>query len=210
MRCSTIITVVFLNQIMTRQVFSVISDKNWFVNGSQTCKTYTNQTNLATNAALHSDTYLNTTFYYMTNVSDFAQNLHLIVFLGSDEETKTNLLLEIKIGFENDFNDLIYQLKTFQNDSRTIAGKVPLPQMKNNVILSIDLSIQMNMISQNATLLASTNSGENENEVSLIEYYYHFTRNYTNETLRKGIWSSFKTNTCTQASFILHKYEIKR
>ena len=70
MRCSTIITVVFLNQIMTRQVFSVISDKNWFVNGSQTCKTYTNQTNLATDAALHSDTYLNTTFYYMTNVGN--------------------------------------------------------------------------------------------------------------------------------------------
>ena len=210
MRCSTIITVVFLNQIMARQVFSDISDKNWFVNGSQNCKTYTNQTNLATNAALHSDTYLNTTFYYMTNVSDFAQNLHLFVFLGSAEETKTNVILDFKIDFENDFNDLNYRLQTFKNDARVIGGKVPLPQMKDNVILSIDLNIQINMISQNATLLASTKSGENENEVSLIEYYYYFARKYPDETLRKDIWSYFKTNSCTLTSFTLHKDEIKR
>merc|ERR1711963_1009535 len=117
---------------MTRQVFSDISDENWFVNGSQTCKTYTNQTNLATNAALHSETYLNATLYYMTNISDFAQKLRLIVYLGSDQETKKIELLEIKIDFENDFNDLNYRLQTFQNDYRTIDGKVPLPQLKDN------------------------------------------------------------------------------
>ena len=102
-RCSIVITVVLIHQLMSRQVFGDISDENWFVNGSQTCKTYRNQTNLATDAALYSTLHFNTTIYYMTNVSDWTQNLHLFMPMGRNEETEKNLLLDLKLDFKNDF-----------------------------------------------------------------------------------------------------------
>ena len=49
-----------------------------------------------------------------------------------------NVFVDIKIDFRNDFNDLNYTLK---KDNDILLGVVPLPRLRNNVILEMDIHI---------------------------------------------------------------------
>ena len=190
------ITVVLLPQFMVMLVSGDISEENWFVNGIQTCEKYTNRTNLATNAAINSILHLNTTFYYLTNASDATQNLHLSISFQNNETNDENVFVDLKIDFRNDFNDLNYTLK---KDNDILLGVVPLPRLRNNVILEIDLNIYLNAIDKNMTIVSSTKSGENGVEFTLLEDYIHFPHHMRKSQMEK-LWVSYETNTCSHIS----------
>ena len=192
----TFITGVLLPQLMVMLVSGDISEENWFVNGSQTCETYTNRTNLATSAAIDSTLHLNTTFYYLTNASDATQNLHLSMLIQNYETNDENLFFDIKIDFRNDFNDLNY---TLRKGNDILLGVVPLPRLRNNVILDIDLNIYLNAIDKNMTIASSTKSGENGQEFALLEDYTLFPHHLWNRQVDQ-LWVSYGTNTCSHIS----------
>ena len=190
------VTVVLLPKLMVMLVSGDISEENWFVNGIQTCETYTNRTNLATNAAIDSTLHLNTTFYYLTNASDATQNLHLSMSVPNNETHDENVFVDIKIDFRNDFNDLNYTLKKGDD---ILSGIVPLPRLRNNVILEIDLNIYLNVISKNMTITASTKSREKGEEFTLLEDYIHFPHHIRKSQMDR-VCVSYETNTCSHTS----------
>ena len=210
MRYLIFITVVLVHQLHVRQVFGDISEENWFTNGSQTCKKFVNQTNLATNAAINSSLHLNATFYYLTNVSDLTQNLNFFMFNKNNESTEKDLFLDIKLDFRNNFNDLNYTLKTFPEEVSDKHGVVPLPRLRNNVELGIDLNIYLDLMSRTITILLSTKSGKYRNKSPLFEHYFSISHNVSWKNLIGNVWVSYITNTCSYKSITLQNEELTR
>ena len=134
---------------MVYQLYSVagILEENWFENGSQNnCKNYYSNTLLAKTLTDVSTLHINSTFSYMTNVTDLTQTLHLYLYtLNSQENETKDVFLDIKCEFLNDFNDFYYALRIKHNASGSTNGTVPLPHLEKSVLLVIRLNIYLNL-----------------------------------------------------------------
>ena len=198
---------------MVHQIFSVagILEENWFANGSQNnCKNYTNNTLLAKTLTPVSTLHINSTFSYMTNVTELTQNLHFYLYTLNyyGSETK-DIFLDIKFEFVNDFNDIYYALNIKHSAAGCMNGTVPLPHLERSVLLVIRLNIYLNLIDKKLFIFSNTED-ENGNKIPLLEFYLHNFINNSTTKFVSSVWRSVESNSCSSSSIHLQATGLTR
>ena len=200
----------FITVILVQQLYAAasISEKNWFFNGSkQHCKNYSNTTKLENTLAPVSRWHINTTSFYLTNISDTTQNLNLSLYTTNTHGSNAKGILDIGLEFRNNFNDLQYCIQMYHNGSENICGIIPLPYLHQSVLLEITLNVYIDSLDNKLILFANTNGAKGK-KIWLLEVYFYYLM--SEEKIKNLVWTSIKSNTCAVSRVHLEATKLPR